>query len=222
MKIITKNKYILVSILLGGILLVILLLFNRPLSSRSKNEPFDNNTTPISTTTRAFIIPTINQTVQSACDNPTSIPAVCMNYDSCCGNNSIGTNSGCFCNHPFVKTCYEEFKKCQSTTTDETGTNTRTNKCQDILTSCCNKYADNDILSSNFNSPIISNQNSDKLCSLTGVANIEQRCMELCQTNPNCKSYSLITGGCTLYSSINNLSSEYNQSNNNSIYVSKK
>ena len=234
----TKNKLIRLSFIVIIILIIFLivksifsnhtLIPNTTINTTSRIELFNSikptittlTTTPTTTpttTTPVIIVPTINQTIQSACDNPTSVPSVCMNYDSCCGNTSIGTNSTCFCNHPFVKNCYDEFKKCQTT---PTSTPTSTN-CQDILTNCCSKYTENDILASNFNSPINKNQYSDKLCTLTGVANLEQRCMELCQTNPNCKAYSLVTGGCTLYSKINTTSG-YNPETDNSIYITKK
>jgi hypothetical protein len=73
--------------------------------------------------------------------------------------------------------------------------------CNNILKDCCKKYGNNDIMINNFQKPINSNQSKDNICNLSGVPNIEQKCMELCQTNINCKAYTLDTGTCNLYSS---------------------
>lgn len=170
------------------------------------------------TTTTAFdikTVPTTDTNKKTTCDNPTDIPSVCINFDNCCTNNMNNINGECFCKHPFVINCNNDYKKCISNGND--GSNKEL--CSDILKNCCNKYSSINILNNNFQKPIMANQDADKLCSINGISNLEQRCMELCQTNSNCKSYTLSTGRCNLYSTVNTIP---NSNTDNSIYVIKK
>ena len=136
----------------------------------------------------------------TTCSNSTDMVNVCMNYENCCSSAGTNTNSKCFCSHPFVGECNDSYKSCLASV--ETGGDT--SKCDSILKGCCSKYSNIDILNSNFQKPINAYQSSNQICSLNGLDDLEQRCMELCQTNSNCKAYSLVLGGCTLYDSVTN------------------
>lgn len=147
------------------------------------------------------------------CTNGTDISSVCLNFDNCCSpSNNTNINGQCYCIHPFVKDCNYKYKNCISSNPSNTS------QCSSILHECCKQYSGNNILASNFQKPITATQMSNKLCSINGIMNLEQRCMELCQTNPNCRAYSTTTGNCTLYDKTN-----YTTSNDpGNIYVIKK
>lgn len=151
----------------------------------------------------------------TTCSNSTDMVNVCMNYENCCSGTGTNANSKCFCTHPFVGECNNTYNSCIKSV----GTSGDTSKCDAILKNCCGKYTSIDILSSNFEKPINAVQSSNQICSLNGLNYLEQRCMELCQTNPSCKAYSLVLGGCTLYDSVNN---NLGKNTDKYIYVVKK
>ena len=167
-------------------------------------------------------IPTVNTNVNKSCNNGTNIASVCINFDNCCGSNNHNPNSQCFCKHPFVSNCIDKYKTCISNANKNLNKliiNQEIEKCNNTHKDCCSKYSSIDIMNSNFKKPFIAKQTVDKICSINGLVNLEQRCMELCQTNDNCKAYSLITGGCNLYNTINyDPADKYD----NSIYVIKQ
>lgn len=154
----------------------------------------------------------------TTCSNSTDIINVCMNYDNCCTSSGTNTNSKCFCFHPYVGGCNEAYKSCLASVKNK-GAGSDTNECKTILKGCCSKYANINILNTNFHKPINAYQSSNQICTLNGLSNLEQRCMELCQTNPKCKAYSLVVGGCTLYDNVNN---NPGQKTDRYIYVAKK
>jgi len=151
----------------------------------------------------------------TTCSNSTDMINVCMNYENCCTGSGVNLNSKCFCSHPFVGECNDAYKACIA----NVGSSGDTSSCDSTLKGCCAKYSNIDIFSSNFQKPINAMQSSNQLCTVNGLPNIEQRCMELCQTHPDCKAYSLAIGGCTLYDTVNDNSGK---STDNYIYVVKK
>jgi hypothetical protein len=151
----------------------------------------------------------------TTCSNSTDMINVCMNYENCCTGSSVNLNSQCFCSHPFVGGCNDAYKACIA----NVGSSGDTSSCDSTLKGCCAKYSSIDIFSSNFQKPINAMQSSNQLCTVNGLPNIEQRCMELCQTHPDCKAYSLAIGGCTLYNTVNDNSGK---GTDNYIYVVKK
>ena len=164
-------------------------------------------------------IPTINissaptpANKNTTCSNSTDMISVCMNYESCCTGTGANPNSKCFCSHPFVSTCNDAYKSCLAGGGDASG-------CNEKLKGCCSKYSGIDILSTNFKKPINASQSSNAICTLNGLSDLEQRCMEVCQTNPACKAYGMTLGGCTLYDGINYVNGK---SGDNYIYVAKK
>jgi hypothetical protein len=195
--------------LLVALVFVLLLVYVIVIFIRKRNNFVDIP----STTFDMSKVKTTPSDSPSGCSNGTDIPSVCMNFNSCCSSSYSNVNGQCFCNHPFVKDCNDKYKTCISN-----NTNTNTSNCSDILQNCCKQYSRSDILASNFQNPINATQNSNKLCSINGIVNLEQRCMEICQTNPNCRAYSTAIGNCTLYDKTNYIQS----SDPNSIYVIKK
>lgn len=208
---------IILTLFLCGLIITCYLLINP--SIRKQKIRFEDipTTTPIATPTTTFDIktlPTTNTNNKTTCDNPTNILGVCMNYNNCCGvDNNTSVNSQCFCANSFVKDCNSKYKDCISKNSGNI------ESCNNILKECCNRYSNINISTNNFNKPIAAYQTADKICSLNGIANLEQRCMELCQTNTDCKAYSLITGGCNLFSTVKHTP---NSNTDKSIYVIKK
>lgn len=198
----------LIYIILGIIVLVIICI----IVYIYKNTQVDgfNDITKINTFNMSSAPTPVNK--NTTCSNSTDIISVCMNYDNCCLGSGTNQNSKCFCTHPFVSECNSTYKNCLVNNNDTT-------KCDSSLKGCCIKYSGIDILSSNFQKPINAAQSSNQICTLTGLPNLEQRCMELCQTNSDCKAYSLNLGGCTLYNSVNNYAGK---NIDNYIYVVKK
>ena len=199
-----KRVFIVGILILAIFILVIIYCLSR--KDRFKDTPattFDLSTAPT---------PANKNTT---CSNSTDMISVCMNYENCCNNTGTNPNSKCLCSHPFVGGCNDAYKACLASI----GTGGDTSKCDATLKGCCGKYSSIDILNSNFQKPINASQSSNQICTLNGIPNLEQRCMELRQTNPNCKAYSLALGGCTLYNAINQTSGK---STDNYIYVVKK
>lgn len=199
-----QKQYLLIifALIILSIILSIYILNNRNNFEDTRATTFDMskvNTTPANP--------------PQPCTNGTDIPSVCLNFESCCSSsNNTNFNGECYCIHPFVRDCNDKYKNCLATNSSNTS------QCSSILKDCCKQYSSNNILTSNFQKPIKATQMSNKLCSVNGLLNLEQRCMELCQTNPNCQAYSTTTGNCTLYDKPNYITS----SDPSTIYVLKK
>jgi hypothetical protein len=141
------------------------------------------------------------------CDGGVNLTTYCMNYNGCCASNNIANNS-CFCNHPFVMNCKNEYDNC-------TG-----NDCQDKLKKCCMTYNNINIESNNFNKPIKQDQKSKIICAVNSI-NMDQKCMELCQTNTNCKAYSIDDINCILFSDIDPLPNNANYKTKTDYFIKK-
>jgi hypothetical protein len=204
----SRNKSVFITgILILGVCLFIYIIIN----IRSRRDGFED----IPTTTFDISTAPTPANKTTTCSNSTDMISVCMNYENCCTGSGVNQNSKCFCSHPFVGGCNDAYKACLA----GIGTGGDTSKCDTTLKGCCSKYSEIDIFSSNFQKPINASQSSNQICTLNGLANQEQRCMEICQTNPACKAYSQNIGGCTLYDSVNN---NAGNSGDNYIYVVKK
>ena len=202
-----NNLVVVIGIFIFGIVSVLYLAVKNPVRI-NRFEDIPTTTFDIST------VPT-PANKNTTCGNSTDMISVCMNYENCCTGSGVNQNSKCFCSHPFVGGCNDAYKACLA----GSSTGGDTSKCDTTLKGCCSKYSEIDIYSSNFQKPINASQSSNQICTLNGLANLDQRCMEICQTNPACKAYSLTIGGCTLYDSVNNNSGK---SGDNYIYVVKK
>jgi len=160
------------------------------------------STTPVAPNLSSMPTTTIPQ-----CNGGTNLLTYCMNYNGCCSQNNIGNNS-CFCNHPFVMNCKNEYDKCTS------------NNCKAELKKCCMNYNNIDININNFEKPIKQEQQSKIICSINSI-NMDQKCMELCQTNTNCKAYSTDNINCMLFSDINPLQNNSNYKTNTDYFIKK-
>jgi len=188
-----RNK----SVFIAGILIFAVCIFVYVvIYIQTRTDKFDD------TPTTTFDISTAPTPVNknTTCSNSTDMISVCMNYDNCCTGSGANMNSKCFCSHPFVGGCNDAYKACIA----NIGTGGDISSCNSTLKGCCSKYSSIDISNSNFQKPINAIQSSNIMCTLNGLPDLKQRCMELCQTNPACKAYSLAIGGCTLYDAVNN------------------
>ena len=100
-----------------------------------------------------------------------------------------------------------------------------TDKCTKENGECCNDYNNINIDSKKFNAPIVQTQKDNLICYIPASynMNITQKCMELCQTNQNCASFSIEQNnmsvfGCNLFSAVSN-TNQSNQTNKDSINV---
>ena len=210
-----NNTVFITGILILGLCIFLYIYFHkRTLSDRTLSERKDRFEDTPSTTFNISTAPT-PANKNTTCSNTTDMISICMNYDNCCTGSGTNQNSKCFCSHPFVGGCNDAYKACISSV----GTGGDTSSCDTTLKGCCSKYSSIDILSSNFQKPINAMQSSNQICTLNGLPDLDQRCMEICQTNPACKAYSLAIGGCTLYDNINN---NPGKNTDNYIYVAKK
>ena len=160
-------------------------------------ETMSNNSTPDDIMTgRPKVISsplTMPPAKDTKCYFGDNVVDYCINYDNCCKNNDNDKN--CYCNHSFVKNCKTIYDECINTQTPET--------CAQTLKECCIKYNNINIEYDNFKKPIIQEQRSNTICNLNFIKNIDTKCMELCQTNNECKAYSTTAGiNCVLYDNI--------------------
>lgn len=164
------------------------------------------NSTMSSATTDITDITNINIPIEKTCDGGANLINYCMNYNGCCSQNNIGNN--CFCNHPFVMNCKNNYDICKG------------NDCQAELKKCCVSYNNIDIDSNNFKKPILQDQTSKIICSINSI-NMDTKCMELCQTNTNCKAYSLDNINCILFSDIDTLPNNPNYKTTTNYFIKK-
>ena len=219
-KIIKQNKKLLNFILIIVILLIILYLFlisykfyNSYNSYKSNKSKFiDVSSFPTGTISQASMnkLPVPNDPKPASCSGtPGDISGFCADYTNCCTSQS-GTNS-CLCNHPIVQKCKTEYDACMndSDILNVYSVAQRTAKCKAQVKDCCIPYNEIAIDSTKFNNPIKQDQSQDLICSLsaTNNMNITQKCMELCQTYPNCVAINVIktniaATACNLFSSV--------------------
>ena len=138
------------------------------------------------------------------CSTNSDIVGFCTDYDNCCVNN-ISANNTCMCQHPYTQSCKIQYDACMNDPTSISLLTKQqlTDKCKLQNSECCKAYNKIDISSSNFTSLPNAEQNNNILCQIMSVKNIEDKCMEMCKTNPLCKGYSTTKLTCKLYSDIN-------------------
>ena len=222
-KTIKQNKKLLKFILLIVILLIIIYLlylflisykfYNSYKSNKSNKSQFiDASSFPTGTISQASMdkLPSPNEPPATGCSAaPGDITGFCSDYSNCCTSQS-GTNS-CVCTHPIVQKCKTEYDACMndSEILNIYSIAQRTAKCNAQVKDCCIPYNEIAIDSTKFNTPIKQTQSQDLICSLsaTNNMNITQKCMELCQTYPNCVAFNVIktniaATACNLFSSV--------------------
>jgi hypothetical protein len=216
--------YILICTVL--IIYVLYFIYNLLYSSRLNNQSnkFEDIPAPSQTPAQTPVqipgltsMPTEEPVEQ--CSISDNIVGVCMNYAGCC--NQMSENNKCFCNHPFLQDCKKTYDECKkSSTTSE--------ECKSTLKECCTAYNKINIDIDNFNKPIKQDQTSQRLCSigtLNGLStdSLRLKCMELCQTNTDCKAFSINDMNCILFNGINPLpTSALNKSKSLTDYYIKK
>jgi hypothetical protein len=194
---------IIILIILLSILIYRVVFFYPIINEQPYHEEFEN-INPIITSTYNVNINSIPSTTpaptpipmptdtKTDCNADNNVIGYCLNYKGCCEENII--KNDCFCKHPFVQKCIKEFDECII--------NKDNNNCKDKLKECCIDYNKINIDNSNFNKPIKQEQQTKLICSISSTKNIDQKCMELCQTTPECKAYSVSAINCMLFNDI--------------------
>jgi hypothetical protein len=162
------------------------------------------------------------------CSTPNDLVGMCIDYDLCCS--SISETNKCFCNHPFLQSCKTSYDACMNDPTNQSMYPSKkqiTEKCSTDNAACCKKYNNIPLKSTDFNEPVHRTQSDNIICNMSSVKNIESKCLEFCQTRPECVAYSSNTMSCNLYSKISpyvpKLDSEGRPAENSSInYYIKK
>lgn len=141
---------------------------------------------------------------QTGCPDNNNIVSMCINYDGCCNN--VPANE-CFCKHPAISICADEYKKCiqDSSILSLYSSENRLKKCQDQRGICCKLYDTINTNNVSFNAPIKMDQKNSNMCTITklGVnSKFDDNCKMLCTTNKNCKAYSIGEMKCKLFSAV--------------------
>ena len=201
-----KNIIVLIIVILIILFMLILLYLNKNVNKNSHISSFNN--IPITTAENyggytldrsKLPVPPNTPSPKSCSAQPGDIAGICSDYSNCCKSNN--SSSSCICDHPFVNDCKTKYDTCMNTQTADV--------CNLQIKTCCTKYNKTNVDSSKFKDPIKNKQSDNLICSLTaaGNMNITDKCMELCQTYPNCVAYSvnktaLSSIGCSLFSSV--------------------
>ena len=187
---------------------------------------------------------TMDKVEDTSCERSDNFHSVCMNYDNCCKTNRINTE--CMCNNPILVGCKTKYSECIDKETKmakeniiqerkksgiisdidinniKVDMNEIKNICIARKKDCCNTYNSIPIMQDKFQYLGNYDQKYDKLCNLSMVNNLEQKCMELCATNPECKSYSISDLMCVLFKKSRYDSQRNINSRSNAKYYLKK
>lgn len=195
---INKVKLNLINLIyLFFIILIIYLIYILIISLYNKNknkEKFVVTPTLGAVSTTAPAPEPSTLTIQESCKAIDNVVDFCINYDSCCSNSNL--TKACFCNHPITLKCKAEYDTCISDTslknlyTEEQ----LKQKCASQQKNCCIPYNSISLSSNKFDAPIKNEPNIKEMCSVSSIRNLDQKCLELCQTNPECKAYSVNVG----------------------------
>lgn len=152
------------------------------------------------------------------CSTTNDVLGFCKDYENCCSG-SASTN--CMCINPVVTECKKEYDACMSDTNTPVVQLRAT--CGEKNNTCCSKYNGN-IDKNLFNEPVIGAQVDNVLCDTGSIKNVEQKCLELCQTNPNCAAYSLTDISCKLHNKATLIppTTVDKSANNKYFFISKK
>lgn len=215
-KIIQIIQIIFIAIILY-LLFLLYLLYNK--YKNSQKLKFYN--IPQTTTVSSTVQPLATTAEPQACSvSPGDLAGMCNNYSSCCKKGNA--SSSCLCTHPVIQKCQTKYNTCM---TDSNYIKKYTpsqlaDTCSAINSECCNAYNNINIDSKNFNTPIIKTQKDNLICYIpaSNNMNMTDKCMELCETNPNCAAFSINQNnmavfGCNLFSKVSNT----NQNNKDSI-----
>ena len=202
-----KNNILFYAFILISILLIIYLVYKYIYVNNKNKSNFEDSTPAPSENANSKIYgkngsPPAMGTPQG-CSANTDVVDFCINYDNCCSG-SAATNNKCFCDNSVTKLCKIQYDACVNDP-DSIKLFTKEqlmDKCKLQNSSCCKAYNNISISSNNFSSPKKRVQTDNIICDIKGIKNIEQKCLELCQTNPNCAAYGTTNMTCTLYSQV--------------------
>jgi len=209
-KFISKKTVIYTVIIISFIVLFIYLNKNKNIKSNFDDNPVNNPTTTsfnIEYETNKSVYgegnssPTMGNS--KGCPAITNVVEFCINYDDCCNNKS--EYNACFCKNPIVKTCKDKYDLCMKDSKSS-------EKCNLDNINCCKEYNNIKINSDIFEKPIKNNQKDNLLCSIISIKNIRQKCLELCQTTPECKAYSTTNLNCNLFNNVSSINRTYDPS----------
>ena len=207
-----KKKLCIIILIISIIILFLLYYLINNNESYETNLTMKDITQNLQEETNAVPNNTIEAIVEEPvgkCSSESDIVNFCINYKSCCGTGSA--TKECICSHPIVKNCRDKFETCINNESQIKiyGKKALMDKCIDENKSCCIPYNSISINSNNFKTPIKNNPTINKICSISSIPNLEEKCMELCTTNPECKAFSLdrgqlvqTYGTCNLYNDI--------------------
>ena len=221
-----NTRYIIILVITLSLLFLLIILFNRYKLNKNKNknknpqiESFYEDS--ITTSPLATIEPAHTIGILQRCSaSPGDLAGMCKDYSNCCKTGS--TSKSCICAHPVIQKCQTEYNTCM---TDSNYIKKYTplqlaDTCTAISSKCCESYNNINIDSKKFNAPIIKTQKDNLICNMpaSNNMNMTEKCMELCETNPNCEAFSINQNniavfGCNLFSKVSNT----NQNNKDSI-----
>ena len=200
---VSRRSGIVVLFIILAILALVFFVFMSSISGRGNTLSRFENLIPTTTSIQEGVntriypdgnIPNMDNTniTAAACPRNDNIVDVCINHSGCCKNNPTGK---CFCDHPFVKSCQEEYKTC-------TSTGTTPDQCKSKLQTCCGTYKNKPISQDSFKLIGKNSPSSGQICNIIGANDMQNKCLELCETNPKCMAYSVDAMMCNLYSKI--------------------
>ena len=206
-----NTRYIIILVITLGLLFLLIILFNRyKLNKNPQIESFYEDPSSSVTSPSVTIEPARTIETSERCSaSPVDLAGMCKDYTNCC--RSGNASKSCICNHPVVQQCQNEYNTCIN---DPNNIKIYTpeqisEKCIAQNNGCCKSYNNINIDSSNFNEPIVQAQKDNVICYIPAIGNINMtdKCMELCQTDPKCKAFSLtqnnmVVLGCNLFSSV--------------------
>jgi len=141
------------------------------------------------------------------CGGNCDVMDYCINFKSCCSTQTA--DNKCVCSLPFVQNCRNKFQACLNNNPMQLSSVNLMNKCIQENKSCCNEYSKIAIDSTKFSDPIKNEPSIVPICGIKNIKNLPQKCLELCENTPNCKSYTVNVGkiaqdagDCNLYDQV--------------------
>ena len=207
---IKKNSFFIIIILIIVKILLIYYFFSNKINKYIYNTAnFEDTEKPSENTPETTISPALIQEQTfgkngapemgppKTCKFITDVVGVCVDYETCCSIPS--ENNKCACEHPFTKSCKTNYDSCIK---DANGDKNMIENCKSTNSGCCKEYNNIKINSSNFTGPKHITQTDSKICRIASGQNIESKCLELCQTNSECASYSTTDYSCDLFNKV--------------------
>jgi hypothetical protein len=135
------------------------------------------------------------------CETP-DIQNICNNNIACCDIQ----NYSYFCKHPLVKLCSAELQNCVNNSSFKNlyPIQLRKDKCKNQLNACCKPFDSLSYDSSKFENIGNFTQKTDEIGNYLAINEKDREvCPKMCQTDENCKAFTLGLDGCRFYSNVN-------------------